>query len=57
MEDFKPEDYFEVLTAVRDEGSINPLSAGQFLQDEYDLTRSQARAAIVAWMHSFRRTA
>lgn len=41
---------FEYLLEVRDEGSINPLSAGPMLQEKFELSRGQAREVMIEWM-------
>jgi hypothetical protein len=47
--------FFKFMNEVRDEGLINPLAAGQWLQDEFEISRYDARDIIKAWMQSFRR--
>lgn len=44
------ETIFEYLIALRDEGSINMYGAGRVLQQEFGLSRYEARDAVKAWM-------
>ncbi len=54
-DNLKPEEFFGMLNAIRDEGSVNPIAyAPTFLREEFGLSRSDARTVVLAWMKSFR---
>ena len=42
--------HFEFLRELRDRGFVNMYSAGEYLEDEFDLTRSEARIILREWM-------
>jgi hypothetical protein len=41
------------LNTIRDSGAINPLAAGPYLQEEFGLSRIEAKRVIRQWMQSF----
>jgi hypothetical protein len=43
------------LIALRDSGRINMFGATPYLQDRFGLTRSEAKAALLHWMSTFKR--
>jgi hypothetical protein len=43
----------EYLMDLRDSGITNMFGAGPYLQDRFDLTREEARDALINWMESF----
>jgi hypothetical protein len=43
----------DYLVAFRDSGQ-HPMSAGKILEQEFGLTRHQAKEAILTWIKSFR---
>ena len=53
----KDEDYFEYLTELRDSGSINMMEAPLWLQDEYEMSKAEARRIFIAWTESFKQSA
>lgn len=42
------------LSALRDSGRINMFGAIPYLQDQFGLTRAEAKAALLQWMESFK---
>ena len=44
-------DYFEYLDALRESGVTNMFGAGAYLEDEFGLTRFEARAVLMEWIH------
>ena len=48
------EKYFEYLVGLRDSGVINMFGAVPYLQEEFDLTRTEAKEILFKWMDSFR---
>jgi hypothetical protein len=46
---------FKYLEALRDSGAINMWGAGAYLEDEFGLTRREAKAALLDWFESFNR--
>jgi hypothetical protein len=41
------------LDALRESGITNMFGAGSYLQEEFGLTRAEARAILVYWMQTF----
>jgi len=48
------EEINEYLTLLRDMGSINMFGAVPYLEDQFDMSRAEAKAALFAWMDSFK---
>jgi hypothetical protein len=46
-------EYFETLDSLRDSGAINMFGAPQWLEENFDLDRSTAKAVFIAWTESF----
>jgi len=44
----------EFLLELRDSGEINMFGAGSYLQEEFGMTRYEAKDALLEWMQSFR---
>jgi hypothetical protein len=47
------EKYFDYLDALRESGVTNMFGAGPYLQDEFGLSKIEARKILMAWMNSF----
>jgi len=47
------EEIFKYLQDLRDSGAINMWGAGAYLEDEFGLTRREAKAALLDWFESF----
>jgi hypothetical protein len=46
-------EYYEYLDALRESGVVNMFGAGAYLQDEFGLSRSNARTILIAWMGQY----
>jgi hypothetical protein len=46
--------YFEYLEILRKSGVTNMFGAAPYLQQEFGLTRQDAREVLMAWMGSFK---
>jgi hypothetical protein len=46
---------YEYLTLMRDCGEINMMGAAPYLEDQFDMTKTEARAALFAWMNECRK--
>ena len=49
----KNKPYFDFLVALRDSGATNMFGATPYLQDEFGLSKSEARKILSEWMKSF----
>jgi len=49
------EDINAYLIALRDTGVTNMFGAVPYLEEAFDMSRSEAKAALFAWMDSFKR--
>ena len=47
------ETYFKFLTVLRDSGKTNMFGAAPYLQQVFDLSKSEARKVLAEWMKSF----
>ena len=47
------EEYFNFLVDLRDSGVTNMWGAGPYLEDEFNLTKQEAKDVLVAWIKSF----
>ena len=47
-------EYYEYLDALRESGVVNMFGAGAYLQDEFGLSRTEARTIVIAWMSQYR---
>jgi len=56
MTDDMKEDMFDFLDAVRESGAINMFGSGQLIQEQYGLSRHEARDIVVEWMKTYPRT-
>ena len=48
------EDYFDYLVELRDSGVTNMWGAGPYLEDEFDLSKSEAKEVLASWIKSFK---
>ena len=46
-------EYYGYLDALRDSGVVNMFGAGAYLQEQFGLSRSEARTILVAWMNQY----
>ena len=49
-------EYYGYLNALRDSGVVNMFGAGPYLQEQFGLSRSEARTIVIAWMKQYERT-
>ena len=47
------EEYFDYLVELRDSGVTNMWGAGPYLEDEFNLTKQEAKDVLLAWIKSF----
>lgn len=52
-EEVSQEDISSFLDAVRESGKINMFGAVPYVEDSFDLSKKDARAATVYWMENF----
>ena len=45
--------WFEILDELRESGEINMFGAPRWLQDNYGLTKHEAKEIFVAWTEKF----
>ena len=48
------DEYYDYLNALRDSGVTNMSGAGAYLQAEFGISRTQARAIVMAWMAQYK---
>ena len=46
-------EYYGYLNALRDSGVVNMFGAGPYLQEQFGLSRSEARTILIAWMNQY----
>ena len=46
--------YFDYLVTLRDSGVTNMMGAGAYLQDNFGLSRYEARDILLEWIESFK---
>ena len=46
-------EYFDYLAELRNSGVTNMFGAAPYLQEEFGLSRVEARKILLAWIHSF----
>ena len=49
------EQYFIYLNVLRESGVTNMFGAAPYLQQEFDLTKYQARDILIQWMKDFQK--
>jgi len=47
------EHYFKYLDKLRESGNINMFSSGPYLQEAFDLNRTEAKQIVIEWMETF----
>ena len=47
------EEYFNFLVDLRESGVTNMWGAGPYLEDEFNLTKQEAKDVLLAWIKSF----
>jgi hypothetical protein len=47
------EKYYTYLDALRESGATNMFGAGAYLQEKFDLPKSEALAILADWMRTF----
>lgn len=47
------DEMLDYLDDLRESGVVNMFGAAPYVQEEYDLTRADARAVLLYWMHTF----
>ena len=47
-------EYYGYLNALRESGVVNMFGAGAYLQDEFGLSKSEARTILIAWMEQYK---
>ena len=47
-------EYYGYLNALRDSGVVNMFGAGAYLQDQFGLSKSEARTILIAWMEQYK---
>lgn len=45
--------WFGILDDVRESGAMNMFAAPKWLQENFDLTKQEAREIVTAWMKQF----
>jgi hypothetical protein len=46
--------YFDYLVSLRDSGVTNMMGAGAYLQDNFGLSRYEAKDILLEWIDSFK---
>jgi hypothetical protein len=46
-------EYYEYLDALRESGVVNMFGAGAYLQDQFGLSRYEAKDILIAWMGQY----
>jgi hypothetical protein len=46
-------EYNEFLNDLRESGIVNMFGAAIYVQDHFDVSKTQAKDALLAWMKSF----
>lgn len=46
-------EFFEILNDLRESGQINMFGAPKWLQENFDLSRNEAREIFTAWTETF----
>jgi hypothetical protein len=53
MDEPNQETIFEYLEELRESGATNMFGAGPYLQEEFNMTRHEARQWLSKWMESY----
>jgi hypothetical protein len=51
--ELEKQEYFDYLEVLRDSGVTNMFGAAPYLQEAFDLTKSEARAILLEWMQQY----
>jgi uncharacterized protein YciI len=51
--EFVTDEHLEYLDELRESGVTNMFGAAPYVEDEFELTREQARRVLTYWMHTF----
>ena len=54
LEEDTLESMFRFLFALRDSGAVNMYGAGEYLEEEYDITQKESTHVLVYWMENFK---
>lgn len=46
-------EYFNFIDDLRESGRINMFGAGSYLEEEYPLTKKDARTVMLGWIETF----
>jgi hypothetical protein len=46
-------EYYSYLNVLRDSGVTNMFGASPYLQEEFGLSRREAKTVLLSWMNSF----
>ena len=47
-------EYYGYLNALRESGVVNMFGAGAYLEDQFGLSKSEARTILIAWMEQYK---
>lgn len=47
------EDHLNYLDELRESGVVNMFGAGPYLEEEFDLSKQEARTILKEWMNTF----
>ena len=47
-------EYYGYLDALRESGVVNMFGAGAYLEDQFGLSKSEARTILIAWMEQYK---
>ena len=47
-------EYYEYLDALRESGVVNMFGAGAYLENQFGLSKSEARTILIAWMEQYK---
>jgi len=50
MTEVNPDDYFDMLTVLRDSGVINMMGAPRYLQENFEMSSQDARRTFILWV-------
>lgn len=50
MTEVNPSDYFDMLTVLRDSGVMNMMSAPRYLQENFEMSKQDARRTFILWV-------
>ena len=47
-------EYYGYLDALRESGVVNMFGAGAYLEDQFGLSKSEAKTILIAWMDQYK---